>query len=368
MNRAKFHCIALALLFIFSLALPRAVRCESSIPWRLADKSYKIQLPADHAPHPDHRIEWWYFTGNLTDENGDEFGYQLTFFRIGLNNDQDNPSKLALRQIYASHFAISSLSGTPGYWSAEHVRRTGLGIAGGSAERIWVEEQSVAIDGSRFLLAAAADGYELNMQLVAERPAVLHGDNGYSRKGGEESNASHYYSYTRLRSEGTIKWQGRPLKVKGTSWMDHEWGSSFLDKSSVGWDWFALQLSDGSDLMLFQIRPAKGGVSAFSTATLVDAKGKQAKFETAQIELRPLRFWRSEVSQNSYPVEWELKIPGYQLNVVAKLDSQEFVGSKDGLGISYWEGAVAARGSGVNGQGYLEMTGYGNAPLGPVEK
>src|SRR6266699_4283087 len=38
-------------------------------------------FPADHGPHPDYRIEWWYVTANLVDSAGVVHGAQWTLFR-----------------------------------------------------------------------------------------------------------------------------------------------------------------------------------------------------------------------------------------------------------------------------------------------
>lgn len=333
--------------------------------WKSAAPGRAIVLPADHASHPDYKLEWWYYTGNL-DAAGQRFGYQLTFFRIGLVPAPSNESRWAVRDLFMAHLAITDVTGRR-YRFVERLNRAGPGWAGAttSGYRVWNEDWQAALDGEgRHHLVAAADGVSLDLQLEEARPPVLHGDRGYSRKGSASENASHYYSLTRMPTRGTITVDGRSFAVTGQSWMDHEFGTSFLEAGQVGWDWFSIQLNDGYDLMIFQMRRADGSIDPRSSGTLVGPDGTVTPITRERgFALEAGRVWSSKESGGRYPVAWRIRVPrsGLDLSVVAAFDDQELHLAQSS-GVTYWEGAVDVSGRvdgrDVRGRGYLEMTGY----------
>ncbi len=336
--------------------------------WKEATPGRPIVLPADHASHPDYKIEWWYYTGNLDAGGGQRLGYQLTFFRIGVDPVPVNPSRWAVRDLYMTHLALTDVTGRT-YRFTERMNRAGPGWAGASttAYRVWNEDWEAVLgpDGVHHLTARTAD-FGLDLTLDERRPAVLHGDHGYSRKGAAPANASHYYSLTRMPTRGTITLGGRAFAVTGLSWMDHEFGTSFLEREQVGWDWFSIQLDDGRDLMIFQLRRADGSIDPRSSGTLVEPDGKAIPITVADgFRLTPGRTWTSAASGARYPVAWTIDIPARRLTlaVTAAVNDQE-LRAANGSGVTYWEGAIDVTGQGIRGRGYLEMTGYAGAPMG----
>ena len=199
----------------------------------------------------------------------------------------------------------------------------------------------------------------------------MHGQAGLSQKGAQEGNASHYYSLTRLPTQGRIRIDSREFEVAGLSWMDHEFGTSFLEPEQIGWDWFALQLDSGQDLMLFQVRRSDGRLDPHSSGTLLEASGRPRALVRSDFSLEPLRTWRSPHSGGRYPVQWRLSLPGQRLSltVTAAQPDQELRTPKS-TGVTYWEGAVVVTGTRgtdpVAGRGYLEMTGYAGQSMGDV--
>ena len=221
-------------------------------------------------------------------------------------------------------------------------------------------------------LTAAAKNFGIDLQLAERQAPVLHGDRGYSQKGAAAGNASHYYSLTRMPTTGTITVDGRPTAVTGLSWMDHEFGTSFLEPEQVGWDWFSVQLDDGHDLMVFRLRRADGSIDPRSSGTLVAADGSYARVKFDEgFRLEPGRTWTSPVSGARYPVVWRLLLPGsaVDLAVTAALNDQE-LHTEQSTGVTYWEGAIDVRGRvngrDVKGRGYLEMTGYSGPAMGAL--
>lgn len=200
-----------------------------------------------------------------------------------------------------------------------------------------------------------ADSFGLQLELAPLRKPVLQGDNGLSQKGSESGNASYYYSITRLASSGRLRLGEESLELHGLSWLDREWSTSALAGSQAGWDWFSLQLDDGSDLMFYRLREKNGASSSHSAGMLVDATGGQVPLTLDDVILTPRRWWNSSNGVR-YPVAWELEVKPLQsrLLIEALVDDQEM-----DVSVRYWEGAVSVSDAGkVVGQGYLEMTGY----------
>jgi predicted secreted hydrolase len=340
--------------------------------WKEAALGRPITLPADHASHPDYKLEWWYYTGNLDAAGGRRFGYQLTFFRIGVDPAPANPSRWAVRDLYMTHLALSDVNGRR-YRFTERMNRAGPGWAGAATDRyrVWNEDWQATIDeGGLHHLQAQTPEFGLDLHLAQDRPAALHGDHGYSRKGAAVGNASHYYSLTRMPTRGTITLAGRAVDITGLSWMDHEFGTSFLEAGQVGWDWFSIQLDDGRDLMIFQLRRGDGSVDPRSSGTLVEPDGATVPItHESGFRLEPGRTWQSRVSGARYPMGWTVSLPNpaVTLTVAAALDDQELHTDRS-TGVTYWEGAIdvsgAVRGHPVKGRGYLEMTGYSGMPMG----
>ena len=343
--------------------------------WRLASPTYELSFPRDHAAHPDYRIEWWYYTGNLSTREGRRFGYQLTFFRVGVDPNPVNPSQWTVRDLHMAHLAITDIDGGV-HRVAERLNRTGVGWAGASTDRldVWNENWRVtASDRTHRLQAMDANQSGrllLDLRLDSDMEPVLHGDQGFSQKGEDIGNASHYYSFTRLTTQGRLEVDGEAFDVTGISWMDHEFGSSFLEADQAGWDWFSIQLNDGTDLMVYTLRDLDGRADIRSSGTVVTSEGI-THLKSDDVRLSPRRRWISSVSGAAYPVDWHIDIPslGLKLEVSAAIDAQELVTAQS-TGVTYWEGAVGATGTHdgvlVSGEGYLEMTGYAGVPMSSV--
>ena len=336
--------------------------------WALALPGWRYEFPRDHYAHPDFKTEWWYFTGNLTADDGGELGFQLTFFRQGVQRGTDTKTRFAVDDIKLAHFAITDITGKQ-FRFAQKVSRGSFGDAGFSdGERIaWIDDWTLSLTGpGQFRLEARDKDFALMLDLKAAKEPVFHGDNGVSQKSEGEGRASHYYSYTRLAAKGTVTLEGREIPVTGLSWFDQEWATNQLTENQTGWDWLSLQFADNTELMLFQIRLKEGGRDPFSHGTWIDAGGKTVAVKNEDFELIPGRIWRSKESGGDYPVEWILRIPklDLELEVAAALDGQELVLRP----ISYWEGSVRAKGTRggkeIRGRGYLEMTGYAGGLVG----
>ena len=330
----------------------------------------EMQFPADHGAHPEFQTEWWYYTGNLADANGNEYGYQLTFFRRALSAGMpERASDLATNQVYMAHFAISDVKAGR-HDEFERLSRGAGNLAGAIGEprtEIWLEDWAVreTEPGVYRLLASdeTAEGQPIRLDLTlrSTRPPVLHGEAGLSRKGPEPGNANYYYSLVGLNATGAITRGDVLTEVSGLSWMDHEFGTSALGENALGWDWFGIQLDDGSALMLARLRLRDGGVEESFASDWLAPNGAQTTLSAQDFTLEALHQWTSPRTGIPYSSGWRLTLPaqGLTLTITPLLRDQEMQTS-----YVYWEGAVRAEGEregqSVTGRGYVELTGYGS--------
>ncbi|MGB5716462.1 MAG: lipocalin-like domain-containing protein [Gammaproteobacteria bacterium] len=317
-----------------------------------------FQFPQDHGAHPEFATEWWYLTGNLQTANGRRFGYQFTLFRVALRPGEAlTDSAWRTQQLYMGHMAISDAAGARHY-SAERLARAAAGLAGARITpfEVWLGPWSMRAESGLFPMTVTAQDEDISLSLQlqsGDKPLVLQGEQGLSRKSATPGNASYYYSFTRLPTVGELRIGETVYRVQGDSWMDREWSSSALDSDQAGWDWFALHLDDGRDLMYYQLRNRQGGMHAFSRGSLVETDGRVRTLLPDQVRLMPLRHWQAQ-DGTRYPTRWRLQVPGHglDLEVQALLDDQLMDHS-----VHYWEGAVEVSGSDA-GRGYLELSGY----------
>ena len=325
-----------------------------------AEAPREFRFPEDHGPHAGFRNEWWYLTGNLDGADGRRFGYQATFFRIALDpTPATRHSHWAASEVWMAHLAVSDAT-TATHRGVERFARAAAGLAGAETEplRVWLEDWTLDSDdgGATWRLRATTDDFGLDLALRPSRPAILQGEAGLSRKSAEPGNASYYYSLPRLETQGTVTLGGGRHAVNGLSWLDREWSTSVLGAQQVGWDWLALQLADGRDLMYYRLRRKDGRIDAMSRGSLVDAEGRRVELGI-DLSLQPARWWTAPDGRR-FPVEWDLVVPGETrtLRVAAVFDDQYMK-----LAVRYWEGMVDVRDRGTGeslGRGYLEMTGY----------
>ena len=366
-------------------------------------------FPGDHGAHPGFKTEWWYYTGNLFTEEGKQFGYQFTIFRnqlspsvagntssLAQDNDQQtsqagstDPAQIKpddsvrinpeaegaqnsvwnTNQLYLAHFAISDVSKKEHVFD-ERYSRGAAGLAGASMDpyQIWLEDWEITrvkdsdASDERFpvrIKAEMSNGTALDVVLNPLKPLVLQGEEGYDKKGGEDGNASFYISFTRMQTKGILQKDGESLVVSGLSWMDHEWSTSALDSGQTGWDWFSIQLSNGYELMYYQIRSTDPELLPQTTGSLVAPNGQKRDLNQDEVRMDVLEYWTSPYTGARYPVQWILAIPSEELeiDVATVFDDQEMT-----VSVQYYEGALQVSGKfrdkAIKGNGYIEMTGY----------
>jgi predicted secreted hydrolase len=312
--------------------------------YSVAIEPRSFRFPADHGPHPGFRNEWWYLTGNLDGEQGQRFGFELTFFRFSLSpgavqySEKQARSNWQTDQVYIAHFAVTDKNKEQ-FHVAQRFSRGALGLAGARSEPfiVWTEDWSVrevqsdeveARGAVRWELTASDPDFALHLYLTGEKPAVLNGIDGLSQKSSRPGNASYYYSISRLRSEGTLHTAGRDHKVSGLSWLDREF-----------------RRNDGSQ-------------DPHSAGTWISREGEARHLSSDEVEIVITGEWESPEG-GSYPSGWEISVPNLDLNLTVQplIDDQELFTT-----VRYWEGAVDVTGErnhqAIEGRGYVELTGY----------
>lgn len=350
-----------------ALTISKALGTAQGEQFEKALKPRAFTFPEDHGPHPSFRTEWWYLTGNLSSREGNRFGYQFTVFRTALTREQlHRPSSWASNQIYMAHLAVTDIGGNTFHYD-ERFSRDGSQLAGAQASpfRVWLDNWEVSETGPTTTydlpalnIRAKTDGAGIDLLLRALKPPVLHGEAGLSQKGPQAGNASYYYSYTLLGTEGRIRVNGKDWVVSGSSWMDREWSTSALSENQIGWDWFALQLDNNTELMYYQMRKNDGTPDVFSKGTLIQKDGSSLLLAKDDVELSVTDTWDSPKG-TIYPSGWRLLVPGQGLDLVI---SPAVRNQLLDVSIDYWEGSVTIEGTRngakLSGRGYVELTGY----------
>lgn len=329
----------------------------------VADRPRQFRFPRDHGAHPDYRSEWWYLTFTLEDGTGAPVGVQFTLFRQALapgrgERDGDG-NRWRTNQVYLAHFAITDVA-SASHPVAERFARGHPRLAGVSADPFlaWLEDWTLEARGETWRLSAGTARHGAELTLVMDRPVVLQGEAGLSRKG--PGQASYYYSVPGIRTHGELWLDGSPRQVSGLGWLDREWSTSVLGEAQLGWDWFALQLDDGRALVLYQLRRRDGSRDPYDQGRLILADGSSTPLPPEAFALTPVRRW-VDPDGVAWPVAWRVRVGEEVWRVEAALDDQRMR-----TAVRYWEGLVHVydQAGGRVGSGYLELTGYGGLTAG----
>jgi len=338
--------------------------CAPAVQYRAVTPGYEWSFPRDHFSHPDFRTEWWYYSGHLDAADGNTYGFELVFFQRHTEGDWrfGLPVWWFANPAHVSHFAVSDIAARRFVYSENLGLRTPLrGGARSDSFHLWSEDWQAIGMGDRHYLVAEMDDYAVEIMLTPSKPPVLHGDNGYSKKG-EQGNASYYVSLTRMKAEGWLVKDGKRIRITGgDAWLDHEILSGSIGANLTGWDWFSLQFENGADLMLCLLRKQQGGIDPLSYASYVAPDGSTQKFLAEDFTVVETDHWTSPRTKTRYPVAWQIHIKplDIKLQVTAPLPFSELI--TRATRVIYWEGAVEVNGrqagNPLNGRGYVEMSG-----------
>ena len=379
-KQTQLFLIRLSCIAIVALALPSLAFADTAVGYLRVDGPCHLTFPDDHGAHPGYRTEWWYYTGNLRDENDRPFGFQFTVFRYQIaplasaSHWPQPTSRWRSPDVYMAHIAVTDMIAAR-YLTDESRVRGALNMAGvnqnSGITTVFVRNWQVRISGETHRINAQGDGFGFDLVLASQKPPVSHGNAGYSLKGSAAHQASCYYSLTRLATEGILQIGNTQYTVTGTSWMDHEFSTAPLDSGISGWDWFSLQLDNRTELMLYLLRLEGGGLHSASSGTLVEPSGDKHHLTVKQFVVGVAAQWQSPHTGGRYPSKWTVSIPArsIDLKVRSNLADQE-MRTPDSTGVTYWEGSVSVAGTvsgaSVSGHGYVELTGYAarfDAPL-----
>lgn len=353
-------------LLSFALAMPHAAAAQGyaglgtdAEGFAIPERGVALQFPTDHGPHPDYRIEWWYLTANLQGDDGQDYGIQWTLFRSALRTTNHETATLEGvwedPQIWLGHAGLTTPSQ---HFHAERIARGGIGQAGVTAEPFaayiddWnmvaeprKPDQRDALDSLRLSARGADFSYQLNLQ--ADGPLVLQGEQGYSVKSAT-GQASYYYSQPHYQVSGTLNLPDGPVTVQGDGWLDREWSSQPLAPDQSGWDWFSLRFDSGAKMMGFQLR----GREVYTSGTWIEPDGSAVPLAPGALQAEPLR--HTDIEGRTIPTGWRLTLAERNLDIeVDAINPDAWMGTS----FPYWEGPVRISGN-QTGIGYLEMTGY----------
>jgi len=329
----------------------------------------ELTFPKALAAHPEYPLEWWYFTGHLEGEEGETFGFELTFFRVGVRSEVENVRR---QSVLIGHFAVTDDQGQQFYYAEKIGRDNGI-LAGAATDtlQVWLGEWLVVLSDGKFQIRAGAEAksggksFSLSLELESTKPPALHGDSGYSKKGPGDGEASYYISLTRLAGAGSLSLGDRDFNiVSAAAWMDHEIISFEPQSPEIGWQWFALQLEDNTELMLYYIYRGENVPSHYSKGSYINQAGAVRSLKLEEYSIRPTGSWRSARTGTVYPSGWEIEVPDLELalKVTPTLKDQEIV-STDTTGMTYWEGRCLVEGERagrrISGAAYVELVGAG---------
>jgi predicted secreted hydrolase len=358
---------------VFAVLLSTTLHgAELRTQFKPALPGYSYEFPRDHGTHDDYQTEWWYYTGHLESESGKRFGFELTFFRVGVSPTRQTANPWELDNLALAHFALTDVERQEFRFS-EKFNRASPYTADAATNRLSVFNESwsaTTLPNGSYRLRADHGGDAIDLVLTSRKPPAIHGTNGISVKALGTGYASHYYSLTRLAVSGTVTAKGITARCSGIAWMDHEFGSSALREHQVGWDWFSVQLDNETELMLYIIRKRDGSPDVTSSGSVVLSDGRVLHLERKEFSVKSSRRWRSKKSGATYPLGWRITVPGLGIDLTLKeaLPDQELV-TTGSTRVTYWEGAVTINGrfgsGAVSGVGYVEMTGYAEAFRAP---
>lgn len=312
------------------------------------------KFPEDHGPHSAYKSEWWYFTGNLKDKNNREFGYQFTIFRQGIGSGLINLNSVyTAKEVFLLHFVVTDLATNTVYSYENFARSDSSDLAGANQRQVWIDGSKIEMGADNWRITGIGEDFSLALNLSFASEMIMQGDQGYSRKGNSPFNASYYYTIPRWQSVGEVCLkESNCYTVDGLSWLDREFSTSALDDGQVGWDWFAIQLDTGENIMLYQMRREDGSIDVHSHGYFQSDLLKRP-LEMKDYSLEPLVFSKQKSGTN-VPTKWRIRVLDREFTVQAKQPDHELPFS-----ISYWEGPIAVTCADQQcGQGYLEMTGY----------
>lgn len=365
----------LSLTLIFSSAITFNVKADDSFRvlrqqldgYATVVPGKRFIFPNDHGIHPDFRIEWWYLTANLKDEQGQDWGMQWTLFR------QSMDTKPVLKgwssnQLWMAHAAITTPAG---HIHEQRFARGGINQAGvtvatraelnqqaGENFEVWIDDWTwLATSANPFpsVLTFSIGETKLSLNMSSTTPWVLNGDKGYSQKSGQ-GQASYYYSQPHIDVKGSVIKNGKSTKLSGHAWLDREWSSQPLSANQQGWDWFSLHLNSDAALMVYRLRQTDG--NHWLSGSWINANGQSQSLGPDDIKITELdrRWVKAGDKEVKLPLQWKIELPnvgvGKQWEVEALYD-QQWMDTQ----FPYWEGVVNIDG-GQAGVGYMELTGY----------
>ncbi len=299
----------------------------------------RVELPKDDSRHPDEPVEWWYWTGHLETADGRWFGFELAFFAAEIIPGQGGQMV---------HFAVTDIGADTFHYDSQVLAKAAPVVENGF--QFAVPPQTAVGGDGRDTLHGEVDGYVLDLSLQSTKPAVLQHGDGFTEY--DVGGYTYYYSRERMAADGTIDIGAQTFEVSGTAWFDHQWGE-LGQVTNAGWDWYALQLDDGTEMMLYTVRLKGDGVSVGGSFT--DADCQTTELGPEDLKVTSLGEWTSPDTGCAYPLGWTVEFDDRSYTLTPVLDDQELYNVAPAP--KYWEGAATVSGD-ATGRAYIELVGY----------
>jgi predicted secreted hydrolase len=326
-----------------------------------------VQLPRDLYAHHNAQTEWWYYTGHCETSSGKRFGFEFVFFKRRTDLDKFSlvPVRIFGNPLYFAHFAITDCDGKKFNYSHRKSANGLLDLPADYSEdhyHLRLGDWSIReVNGTHILRATIGKDVVFEASLKPKKSVVFNGKDSTGVSYKDEGEASRYFAYTRMETEGDIVWNGKTEHFTGSSWMDREFGTWEPTENQKGWDWFSVQMDNGCELMCYQLRNSENGVSPFSSGTYIDEAGNFTHLTQEDFKIEPTGYWKSPSSKATYPNGWKLSVEKYGLNLtITPVMADQELDTRGTTMIVYWEGSCDVTGetSVTNGKAYVEMVGY----------
>jgi predicted secreted hydrolase len=334
----------------------------------------EVNLPRDLYAHRHVQTEWWYYTGHAETASGNHFGFEFVFFKR--RTDLDKFSMIPLRvfgnPLYFAHFAITDYNNEKFRYSHRKSANGLFDFPASMSEKHyhlrlgdWTIRES---NGAHILRASIGNDVTFEATLKPTKKVVLNGKDGKGVSYKDEGQASRYFSYTRMEMDGDIVWNGETEHFTGSAWMDREFGTWTPTENQKGWDWFSVQLENGTELMCYQLRNSAGGVSTYSSGVFIDEEGNSKYLTNEDFIIEPTGYWKSPQTKAVYPNGWKIYVGKFDLHLTVSpvIENQE-LDTRGTTMIIYWEGACEVKGKTkeTNGKAYVELVGYDRSHESP---
>jgi Lipocalin-like domain/CrtC N-terminal lipocalin domain len=324
--------------------------------------------PADDAVHLDAEggyadvYEEWYWNAVLAG-GGKTYGLDVIAFQFAFPSAVTNVVQIGLTDVATGEYQSQLVWGGGGYPYLPG--RFDLAVADGGGAF-----SAVGGGGSDHLELRYADGSIVTLDLDGLKnpaPAFFDGFGDYLDAATGKSHGAQYYLQRRnMAAWGTItRPGGRPVDVAGIGWYDRQWGTVIGTPGTPGdnvyWKWFSIHLSDGTDLMVWDMYALDTGDSVMRVVNSIGPAPacREATYTDVTVTALGQTVSNPGPPPSTFDLSNHLSIPDEGLELDVRTLTPNQIIATGGLFAPFVEGAMAAEGTRngrrVLGTGYYEQ-------------